>query len=288
VIYTGFQWRGRTMVGGDEATSLREVMFVERDWQSISGRWFTGAYEEIGLDVRLTRVGREVVVSGLDRTSVTRGASGQTVRIYGENFPATLSPADIDFGRGITVTRVTDRAPGLVTVEVTVAADAPVGQRDLFVSGALRASALAVYDRVDYIKVGPAWNMARVGGTMFPKMYAQFEALGYSNGPDDKPDTKDDLALGVVPATWSLEEYTATYDDDDLKFVGQIDTATGRFTPAEDGPNPARSGNRNNIGDVWVVATHTPSGAGPLRARAHLVVTPPLYLRWDFFSLSSR
>ena len=58
---------------------------------------------------------------------------------------------------------------------------------------------------------------------------------------------------------------------------------TGFFTPNLDGPNPQRKGNRNNIGDVWVVATHTPAapGARALKGRAHLVVTVPLYMRWE-------
>ena len=54
------------------------------------------------------------------------------------------------------------------------------------------------------------------------------------------------------------------------------------FTPADDGPNPARKGSRNNVGDVWVVAVYEASGrARPLRARAHLLVTVPLYMRFD-------
>src|SRR5690242_12983178 len=35
IVYTGYQWRGR---GND----WREVMFVERDWTQMWGRWFTG------------------------------------------------------------------------------------------------------------------------------------------------------------------------------------------------------------------------------------------------------
>jgi quinohemoprotein amine dehydrogenase len=51
--------------------------------------------------------------------------------------------------------------------------------------------------------------------------------------------------------------------------------------PALDGPNPERHGNRNNVGDVWVIATHERAGAAALRARAHLLVTVPLYMRWE-------
>jgi quinohemoprotein amine dehydrogenase len=179
--------------------------------------------------------------------------------------------------------------PTMATVELDVTADAPLGARDLFLAGTLRKGALTIYDKVDFIKVAPGWSMARVGGVVFPKMLAQFEAFAFSMGPDGKPDTKDDLPVGPVDATWSVEEYTATFDDDDLKFVGEVDAKTGLFNPALDGPNPARSGNRNNIGDIWVVATHKPAAdAAPMRARAHLVVTVPLYLRWDFSSMVNR
>jgi quinohemoprotein amine dehydrogenase len=288
IIYTGFQWRGRSTVGQDDATSLREVMAVDRDWQAVSGRWFAGSYDERGLDVRLVRIGRETVVSGLDRASIRKGASRETVRLYGANLPTTVAARDVDFGRGVTVTRVASATPEVLSVEVDVTADAPVGVHDVFVAGVASRTAVAVYDKIDAVKVAPAWNMARVGGAVFPKMFAQFEAIAFSNGPDGKPDTEDDLNLGPVEASWTIEEYAATYDDDDRKFVGEVANTTGLFTPALDGPNPNRSGNRNNVGDVWVVATHKPATGEPLRGRAHLVVTVPLYMRWDFFTLSER
>lgn len=81
--------------------------------------------------------------------------------------------------------------------------------------------------------------------------------------------------------TWSIEEYGTTYDDDDVKFVGSI-SPTGLFTPNVDGPNPARSGSRNNVGDIWVVASYQPpeKGARPMKARALLIVTVPLYVKF--------
>ena len=126
--------------------------------------------------------------------------------------------------------------------------------------------------------------MARLGGVTFPIRAEQFEARGVSNGPDGKPGTPDDLDLGPVEARWALEEYAATFKDDDIKFVGEI-AQSGLFTPNVEGPNPKRSGNRNNVGDVWVVASYAPPGADPsakpMRARAHLLVTVPLYMNWD-------
>jgi len=113
------------------------------------------------------------------------------------------------------------------------------------------------------------------------KQYEQFDTVAWHDGPDDTPNTDDDLNLGVVAPNWSLEEYAATYGDEDLKYVGSLGQ-NGVFTPAVDGPNPDRVGNRNNIGDVWVVATYTPAGADTsLKARGHLVVTVPVYMRFD-------
>jgi quinohemoprotein amine dehydrogenase len=158
---------------------------------------------------------------------------------------------------------------------------APAGARDLVLAGAVLRGAIVVHDSVSRIKVTPVAGMARVGGVVFPKQFQQFEAVAYHDGADGRPDTPDDLELGPVDVSWSLEEYGVTYDDDDLRYVGSIDPR-GLFTPAADGPNPQRSGNRNNIGDVWVVATHAPRpDSKPLRARAHLLVTVPLYMRWE-------
>ena len=127
------------------------------------------------------------------------------------------------------------------------------------------------------VDVRSALVVARVGGAVFPKQLQQSEAIGINYGPDGKPDTADDLNLGLVDVQWALEEYPATFSDDDVQFVGTLDQH-GLFTPNLDGPNPKRSGNRNNVGDVWVVAEL--GGAKPMRARAHLLVTVPLYMNW--------
>ena len=283
IVYTGFQWRGSSS-GAGETDPLREVMFVERDWQQMTGRWYTGDYDEIGLDVTLHRVGSEPVLTGVFPRAVSSASSG-SLRIHGANLPASLSAADVDLGPGIEVTGVTEATASGATVEVTVASDAAVGARDLYVGPASLAGALVVYDEVQRISVMPATGMARVGGVAFPKQYQQFEARAHHNGPDGEPSTDDDLDLGLADVSWSLEEYAVTFGDDDIQYVGQLDDE-GFFTPAEDGPNPARLNSANNIGDVWVVATLTEGADGaalarPLRARAHLLVTVPLYLRRD-------
>jgi quinohemoprotein amine dehydrogenase len=268
-------------VAGAEDSAQREVMFIERDWSKIEGRWFSGGYDEMGLDVTLTRVGRDLSIAGLDRSALRTGGTGQVLKIFTANPPASLQARDLDFGAGVTATAATV-AGDVITATVDVAQNATVGPRTLVVGTVSVPAAVTVYDKVDAIRVTPGWSMARTGGVVFPKQFATFDAWAYHNGADKKPNTADDLKLDAVTASWSLEEYKATFDDEDIKFVGAIDPASGLFTPNVDGPNPQRKGERNNIGDVWVVASYTPPGATtPLRARSHLLVAPPLYIKFD-------
>ena len=270
LVYTGYQWRGRE---GD----WRQVMFVERDWKNMSGRWFTGAYDETGIDVTLVRLSGEPAIFGTSVSALKTSSAAQVVRIFGANLPTTLTPADVGLGRGVKAARVVSARPEEIALELEVSATAPIGARDLSLPGAVKTAALVVYDTIDAIRVTPQAGMARVGGNVFPKQFQQFEAVGVNNGPDGKPGTADDLDLGIVSVKWSLEEYPATFGDDDMAYVGTLDQ-NGLFTPAGDGPNPKRDGNRNNIGDVWVVAEL--AGPRALRARAHLLVTVPLYMAW--------
>jgi quinohemoprotein amine dehydrogenase len=284
IVYTGHQWRGRSTSlttgrstaltagrsteGNSDDTSLREVMAVERDWQTITGRWFSGGYDERGIDVTLRRTTGQPVVLGASRMALRTGGPAQNVRLFVADLPSDIAAKDVDFGPGATVTKVTASSPGAVDITVDIAQTASVGPRDVVIRGAVKPAAVVVYDKIDYIKVAPEWAMARVGGVSFPKGLAYFEASGYHNGRDGRANTKDDVALGLVDVKWALEEYSAVLNDEDIKYVGAIDAATGVFTPNSEGPNPQRPGNRNNVGDVWV-------------ARAHLLVTVPLYMRWD-------
>ena len=297
LVYTGYQWRGRSTAtsqaqqsGGVPAAShdLREVMFIDPDMRHAQGRWFTGAYDELGIDVRLERIGNDPVLLGVSKAAIKAGATDQELHLFGANLPARVAASDLNFGPGITVDRVVNGGADEITLAVSAARDATPGRRAVFLAGATGEATVAVYAIIDFIKVQPQAGLARVGGANFPKQFQQFEAIAYANGPDAKPNTKDDIDLGLVDASWSIDEYTATYDDDDKDFVGTIDGRTGLFTPNLDGPNPKRKHGTNNYGDVWVVATYQaadPStGAGQarsLKGRAHLLVTVPLYIKWD-------
>jgi quinohemoprotein amine dehydrogenase len=283
VVYAGFQWRGRSADTTPGAATWREVMFVERAQKEMWGRWFAGGYDELGIDVKLVRIGAEPIALGPSTAAMKTSTSVPALRIYGANFPARLRPDQVSLGQGITVTRIVAATSDMVTLAVDIASDARPGPRDTMIAGAHQPAALTVYDKVDSVRVLPQAGLARVGGAVFPKQLQQFEAVAFHNGPDRTPNTADDWNLGAVDAQWALEEYAATFDDDDLKFVGTIDAA-GLFTPNVDGPNTERSGGRNNIGDVWVIANVSadPSQGivAPIRARGHLVVAPPVYINW--------
>ena len=82
-----------------------------------------------------------------------------------------------------------------------------------------------------------------------------------------------------------MEEFVSTPDDDDVKFVGSM-SDSGLFTPNVEGPNPERKKQSNNFptnnwGDIWVAATYDAPGGTPMKARSYLVVTIPVYVRYD-------
>ncbi len=282
LMYTGYQWRGRSV--SPEQFEAREVMFLSRDREEITGRWFTGGYDERGIDVTLRRVGAEPLVTGVYPSAVPVAAGDVTLQLFGANLPEPLDAAAIDLGAGLTVNAVSDQSATSATLRVTVDAEAPVGARDLFLGTASLPAAVTVFDEISRLEVTPATGLSRVGGIVFPKQYEYFEARAWHDGPDGESGTEDDFDLGMVDVAWSLEEYAVTYADDDTAFVGTLGEY-GEFEPAADGPNPERSGNRNNVGEVWVVATLTAepvTGVAlerPLRARSHLLVTVPLYIR---------
>ena len=282
VVYTGHQWRGRSATGSSPDSAWREVLSVEPGWQEMGGRWFRGGYDEFGMDVSLVRLGAGSVVSGVSPRALRVGTRDAEVTVFGANLPRSTAGGAVDFGPGIAVERVVRATGEELVVRVRVDSTARVGARDLFVGGAALRGALVAYNTVDRIRVAPQAGMARVGGIRFPKQFVRFEAMGILNGPDGRPETDDDIEIGALPVTWSLEEYGVTYKDDDTQYVGTIDQ-TGLFTPAVDGPNTQRRGSRNNIGDVWVVASYGPAAGArqAIKGRGLLIVTVPLYMRWE-------
>jgi quinohemoprotein amine dehydrogenase len=292
IVYAGYSWRGRSRgtpaanaKPDDLSSDARETLWIAPDQNTAMGRWYWGQYQEFGFDVNLVRASTEPAVSAVAIYSLKAGAMNAPVKIYGDSFPANLAIADLDFGAGVKVAKIVSHTKTELVADLNVDKDAVPGKRDVSVGRSVLQNAYAIYDKIDYIKVTPESALARLGGgsATHIKGYQQFEAVAFANGADGKPHTADDVDLGPVDATWSVEEFMAVFGDDDKNFVGNLD-AKGFFTPAADGPNPERKFSRNNYGDVWVVATSkTEKGVDgkPLSGRSYLVVTVPTYINWD-------
>lgn len=290
LVYTGYAWRGHSegtksasSAPDDLSREMREVMSVSPDQSGAQGRWFWGEYQEFGMDVKMERASSEPALLGIDRVALKTGSNNVRVRLIGDNLPDQLAASDFDFGSGVTLQKVVSHSPTEIVAEVSVAADALSGRRDVAFRRSVLPRAIAVYDRVDYIKVSPDSALARLGSARHPKGFQQFEAIGYQRGADGKLHTADDVELGPVDVTWSVEEFYSSYGDDDKKFVGTL-SPTGLFTPSSDGPDPKREFSRNNYGDVWIVATakdEKDKEGRLLIGKSYLVVTVPTYMHWD-------
>lgn len=339
VLYAGYSWRGRTKatsgaVDGtrelalEEDGDLREVLLLNEDWTSLSGRFFTGGYDEIGADVTLTRNRGTPEVLGVEGGALRTHADGQSLTVLMHNIPDDVSSADFHLGAGINVVAATKIDAQRVRLTVDVAWDAELGVRRLAFRASPGDKRVTIYDAIDYLRVEPVEGFARVGRDgeprdpdVRPKQRERLEAVAMCRGKDGKPNTADDLRVGVVPARWSIAEMPVRENDDDAAYVGTIDATTGRFTPAMDGPNPNRKGNANNIGDIFVVAEAdvvtamrpaepskpTPE-SGPaskptkkvkpesppvvasrtFKVRSHLLVSVPIFVRWDRLEWESR
>lgn len=280
VLYGGFSFRGRGE--GDRLGERRATLMLSADGETLTGRLFSGRFGEDGLDIELSRLGSGPRVAAVWPRAGRSGSAVSGVRVLGAGF-TEASAAALDLGSGVAVSNARLVSPHQLVVDLEVSADAPVGYRDASAGGVRAVDAFAVHDGVDYIRVTPEMALSRVGGVVAPKQYVQFEATGWHPGPDGERLTADDLDLGPVEVAWTTEEYYIRDEDADTRFVGSVGP-DGLFTPAFDGPNPERELNADNMGDVWVVATHEdPTTGETLRDRARLVVAPPVFLFWDLF-----
>jgi quinohemoprotein amine dehydrogenase len=276
VLYGSYAWRGRSKGAAaasgapDDLTSeAREVLWIGPDQSSAEGRWFWGQYQEFGFDVKLRRPSSEPTLLMLDRAFLRAGSTSNRVRLIGDHFPSGVSLGELDFGPGVLVRRVVSNTSSEVIAEVDVGSDAALGKRDIAFRHSVLAGALAIYDRVDYVKVTPDSAMAAFGDPNHARGYQQFEAIGYQRGPDDKLHTPDDVELGPLDTKdvdWSLEVFYSN-PGSSTDFVGKI-SPSGFFTPAAESP-------KVNF-DVWVVGT-VKTESKPLVGKSYMVVTVPMY-----------
>jgi quinohemoprotein amine dehydrogenase len=277
VAYAGTAWRGRSSgsrpadaSSGDPSAETQEAMLVGSDGSSAEGRWFWGQYQELGFDVKMRRPSSGPALLLVDPPSFKVGSNANRIRLVGDGFPAQVTPADVSAGPGATVRRIVSVTPTRIVAELDVAIDAPPGKRTIAFRSSTLEHAVAIHDRVDYLKVVPDSSLAAFGNQSYVRGYQQFEAIGYQRGPDGKLRTADDVALGPVEVSWSMETFYET-DQNNQDRVGTV-SPTGFFEPASSNPGVNY--------DVWIVATakneKNPEGK-PLTGKSYLVVTVPTY-----------
>jgi quinohemoprotein amine dehydrogenase len=276
IVFGGVEWRGRSHGSGgnttpdDPSSEAREVLLIAPNQSTATGRWFWGQYQEFGFDVRLQRASSDPTLIGIDRSSLKTDSRANRIRLMGDNFPAELTPTDLSFGPGVTVRSILSSSRSEIAAELDVAADAPPGIRDVVFRHAALPGGLAVYDRIDYIKVTPDSIVAAFGDETHAKGYQQFEAIGYQRGPDGRSHTADDVALGPVDVTWAVQVFHAA-EGARSDSVGTI-SPLGLFRPADTNPNL-------NF-DVWVIATargEKGRNGEPMVGKSYMVVTLPTY-----------
>jgi quinohemoprotein amine dehydrogenase len=276
VAYGGYQWRGRSRGANaakspeDPSNDAREAMWFSPDATQGKGRWFWGQYQEFGFDVEMRRPGAGATLLAIDRPSLKIGSKGNSICLLGDRIPDDLAPADISLGPGVMVRRITSRHPTEVVIEVDVAASAVPARNDVAVRSSILKSSLALYDRVDYIKVTPESSLAAFGGPAHERGFGAFEAIGYQRGPDAKAHTEDDIELGSIDVTWSMEVFYAVDSSGNNK-VGAV-SPDGLFTPAAVNPGVNY--------DIWVIATalsERNKDNRPLVGKGYVVVTIPEY-----------
>ena len=286
-VYGGSAWRGRStgspspalpspalappaLPPDDPANEAREVMWVSADHQFGEGRWFWGQYQEFGFNVQLRRPSPDPTLLLVEGFALRPGSKNNRLRLIGENFPARLAPADLQFGQGVSVVSILSSTSHEIVVQIAVAAGAPPGKRNVSLSHSVLPGALVIYDRIDYIKVTPESSMAAFGDGTHPRGFQQFEAIGYQRGPDGKVHTADDVELGPVDVSWALQVFH-TPEGGSSDIAGKM-SPSGLLTPSPVNPNI-------NF-DTWVIATARdekgPDG-DPLTGKAYVVITIPTY-----------
>lgn len=259
ILYNGYEWRGNVKVGD---ANLRQV-FAALDGE-MKGRMFEAEHDERGLDFTAVKEGKARLLA-VQPAFIKAGGESE-ITLVGSGLAGKP-----DLGAGVEVTEVLEQTPTLVRVKARAAADAKPGQREVAI-GALKGVNLAVYDKVEEVKVVPAFSIARIGenGASVPKVQGRFEAEAWGKDANGQP-----LRIGYLPASWKVEPFNErAVEDEDVKFAGKMQ-ADGVFVPGGAGPNPERKMMTNNAGNLKVIATLADGGQ---TGEGHMIVTVQ---RWN-------
>jgi len=268
IVHSGYEWRGSATLGDEK---YRQIWAASTDGDRLRGRFFKRDHFEDGMEITAWRKAADMKgIMSVVPSALKAGVETEIV-ISGVNLSGDVSLP----GARVTVQEMSaDRIVILATAD-----GGRTGAVQLSVGEDVAAQPFALYDQVDYLQVTPEYGISRLGGGggSIPKVMAQFEAVGYTFGPDGKQGTADDVRLGRLPVEWAVDNFNeAAAEMQDAKYAGHI-TEQGTFIPAAAGPNPARKYSTNNAGDLKVIATYR-DGDDVLTAEAHLIATVQ---RWN-------
>jgi quinohemoprotein amine dehydrogenase len=282
-LYGGYALRTRTHHGKAETRGAYIVSGGEMKGENHfpAPRFRTSRATWIRKDAgpRVARVSPGFLLAG-ERTTLT---------IEGVGLPA-VTAADVTFtGGAVKVLSAKRSGPDAIELQV-VATPVAAGEAKLTVKG-IDAGAIRLAPAIDYIAVTPSMGRARLSsGSHLPAEGVQYEAIAYARAkpaavaatapPDAAPFKPDpsDIALGPVPATFTLAEEKTRDGDDDLKYAGAI-SANGSYVPHGDyRPIPARAYSLEGSGLVKVLASYK-RGARRYDAEAQLAVTMPDFVQ---------
>lgn len=263
VLYGAGEWRG-SLTSGE--TELRQVFALRPDG-TMDGRWFHVDQSSIGGRITAARADAAPRILSVSPGHLKAGETAE-ITITGVGLSgAPVLPAGVS-------AEVVSQDANRVVLRATAAADAAPGAGEVALGEVALPGGLTVYAALDRISVEPPLTYSRIGGNDGPiaKQPAQFEAIGWMNGPDGQPETEDDIRVGVMPAEWRTENFDAEAEEmKDTEYAGVIQ-ANGLFEPGDAGPNPERPMMANNVGNLNVVAT-VKDGDRTHEAKAHLYAT---------------
>ncbi|MBV0892795.1 quinohemoprotein amine dehydrogenase subunit alpha [Paracoccus sp. Z118] len=263
ILYGAGEWRGSLMSG---ETELRQVFALRADG-TMDGRWFHIDQDSIGGRIKAAKADAAPQILSVSPGHLKAGESAE-ITVTGIGLAgAPVLPAGVN-------AEVVSQDANTVVLKATAAADAVPGAGEVRLGEVTMPEGLTVYPALDRISVEPPRTFSRIGGNdgPIPKQPAQFEAIGWMNGPDGTPETEDDIRVGVMEAEWRTENFDEEAERmQDTEYAGVIQ-ANGLFEPGGAGPNLERPMMANNVGNLNVIATVT-DGDQTHEAKAHLYAT---------------
>jgi quinohemoprotein amine dehydrogenase len=266
-VFSGYEFRSSLNIDGKK---YNQVFAVNPKTYELSGSMFETIHPEEYASIKgVKNTNSQTTILGIYPKSVKAGTN-QIITIFGNNLAKSVK-----LSNGLKINKTLEQSKNKIVLDVSASSKYDSKSVNLNIGSNNFKDELIVYKKIDSLKVLPTYAIARVGdgGGVMPKQHAIFEATGYLAGVDGKIGTDDDISIGKVDAKWSIEPFDERAStDEDVKFVGEMDSFSGRFTPSFAGPNPKRKFQTNNAGNIKVIATHK-DGNTTLSGDSHMMVT---------------